>query len=234
MPRQTDISFPMRSIVVDWLATVMVEYRLQEETLHLAVSHLDRFLSVMSVRREKLQLVATTCLFIAAKYEEANPPQIGEFVYITDDAYTEGHVRRMEQRVFLTLGFNVSPPTALYFAKLLCRAAGIDGAAAHLTQYLVELSLLDGESFLYFTPSQVAASAVTVALHALHQPVVWPAACAELTGMDIEDFEECAAEVHRMHEASAAYPLQTIRQKYMASRYVRELGRRDAWFCNLT
>jgi len=75
------------------------EYNLNAETLYLAVNYVDRFLSFMSVQRSKLQLVGTACMFIAAKYEEIYPPDVGEFVYITDDTYNKKQVLRMEHLV---------------------------------------------------------------------------------------------------------------------------------------
>lgn len=66
MSKQLDITFAMRSILVDWLVEVSEEYRLQTETVYLAVNYVDRFLSVMSVQRAKLQLVGSACMFIAA------------------------------------------------------------------------------------------------------------------------------------------------------------------------
>ena len=58
-----------------------------------------RFLSLMSVQRSKLQLVGTAAMFIASKYEEIYPPDVSEFVYITDDTYTKRQVLRMEHLV---------------------------------------------------------------------------------------------------------------------------------------
>ena len=66
MARQPDITVTMRCILVDWLVEVNDEYKLNSETLHLAVNYIDRFLSVMTVVRAKLQLVGTTALFIAS------------------------------------------------------------------------------------------------------------------------------------------------------------------------
>ncbi|RXG58415.1 Cyclin-A1 [Armadillidium vulgare] len=56
MQKQTDITASMRWILVDWLVEVAEEYSLHTETLYLAVSYIDRFLSQMSVKRDKLQL----------------------------------------------------------------------------------------------------------------------------------------------------------------------------------
>lgn len=115
MRKQPDISHSMRTILVDWLVEVGEEYRLQTETLCLAVSYIDRFLSVMSVVRAKLQLVGTAAMFIAAKYEEIYPPDVGEFVYITDNTYTKKQVLRMEQLILKVLTFDLCVPTTSMF-----------------------------------------------------------------------------------------------------------------------
>ena len=46
----------------------------------------------MAVQRSKLQLVGAACMFIAAKYEEIYPPTIKQFIYLTDDSYTDDQV----------------------------------------------------------------------------------------------------------------------------------------------
>lgn len=84
MKKQPDINDSMRTILVDWLVEVTEEYRLNGETLYLAVNYIDRFLSFMSVVRAKLQLVGATAILLAAKFEEIYPPEITEFVYICD------------------------------------------------------------------------------------------------------------------------------------------------------
>lgn len=87
MKRQPDIDHKMRAILVDWLVEVAEEYKLLPQTLYLTINYIDRFLSVMSVLRGKLQLVGTACMLIASKFEEIYPPEVSEFVYITDDTY---------------------------------------------------------------------------------------------------------------------------------------------------
>jgi len=117
MRKQADITPGMRAILIDWLVEVAEEYKLHNETLYLAVSFIDRFLSQMSVLRGKLQLVGTAAMFIASKYEEIYPPEVGEFVYITDDTYTKKQVLRMEQLILKVLAFEVAVPTSHYFLQ---------------------------------------------------------------------------------------------------------------------
>ena len=95
MEKQSDISFPMRSILVDWVVEVGEEFDVETETVHLAVNYIDRFLSYMSVQRAKLQLVGTSSMFIASKYEEIYPKELDKFVYITDDTYNKRQVLKV-------------------------------------------------------------------------------------------------------------------------------------------
>ena len=69
-----------------------MEYEMCQETLFLAVNCIDRFLSKMAIARTKLQLIGVTALFIAAKYEELQPLQVKDAVFITDDTYTNSQV----------------------------------------------------------------------------------------------------------------------------------------------
>lgn len=93
MRKQPDISSNMRSILMEWLVEVADEYKLQTQTLYLGSSYVDRFLSRMSVTRSKLQLLGTAALYLAAKLEEIYPPDLKDFVYITDDTYSKRQVR---------------------------------------------------------------------------------------------------------------------------------------------
>lgn len=73
-----EVDAPKRALLVDWLVEVVDEFRLCQECLFLAVSLLDRFLAreAASVRAAHLQLLGVTCLWVAAKYEEVDPPAL--------------------------------------------------------------------------------------------------------------------------------------------------------------
>ncbi|CAH0397574.1 unnamed protein product [Chilo suppressalis] len=167
MRKQPDITHVMRSILIDWLVEVCDEYGQQSETLHLAVSYVDRFLSYMSVVRTKLQLVGTAATYIAAKYEEVYPPEVSEFVYITDDTYTKREVLRMEHLILKVLSFDLSTPTSLAFLSHYCISNGLSKKTFHLASYIAELSLLEADPYLQFKPSVIAASALATARHCL-------------------------------------------------------------------
>jgi len=221
MTKQPDISHSMRSILVDWLVEVAEEYKLQTETLYLAVAYIDRFLSYMSVQRSKLQLVGTACMFIAAKYEEIYPPDVGEFVYITDDTYNKRQVLRMEHLVLKVLGFDLSGPSANVFLSQMSELSKTKEKTKHLAMFLSELSLLHGDRFLKFSPSLMAAASLALARHSLgsSSAEVWTSELASFTGYQVEDFRECLLALHSMWGEAAASPQQAINEKYKSSKY---------------
>lgn len=82
----------MRAILVDWLIEVHLKFKLAPETLFLGINLIDRYLEVAPVTKDRLQLVGVSAMLIACKYEEIYPPEVKDFVYITDSAYTREEV----------------------------------------------------------------------------------------------------------------------------------------------
>ncbi|XP_035723781.1 cyclin-A2-like isoform X2 [Vespa mandarinia] len=217
MKKQPDITYLMRLILVDWLVEVAEEYRLQTETLYLAVSYIDRFLSYMSVVRAKLQLVGTAAMFIAAKYEEIYPPDVGEFVYITDDTYTKKQVLRMEHLILRVLSFDLTVPTPLAFLKDYCISNNLSEKIKFLAMYLCELSLLEADPYLQYLPSHLAASAVALARHTL-QEETWPHELELSTGYSLHELKDCVSHLNKTFHNASNIQQQAIQEKYKSSK----------------
>ncbi|XP_011136710.1 cyclin-A2 isoform X2 [Harpegnathos saltator] len=218
MKKQPDITYAMRSILVEWLVEVVEEYRLQNETLYLAVSYIDRFLSYMSVVRAKLQLVGAAAMFIAAKYEEIYAPDVGEFVYITDDTYTKKQVLRMENLILRVLAFDLSVPTPLTFLMDYCISNNLSDKIKFLAMYLCELSLLEADPYLQYLPSHLAASALALSRHTL-QEEVWPHELELSTGYDLKTLGECINNLNRTFCNAPNIQQQAIQEKYRSNKY---------------
>lgn len=215
---QRDITAPMRSILVDWLVEVGVEYRLVPETLHLAVSYLDRYLSVRPVLRSKLQLVGITATLIASKYEEIYAPQLDEFCYITDHAYTKEELLICEKDMLHVLNFELTVPTVRTFIKRFLRAAQADHKTEFLAMYLGELSLMD-YGMLHFLPSHVGAACVFLALLTLGKPTTSPTLLHHL-GYTPSELQQCVRSLHRCFHAARKAPASAIRDKYAMHTYM--------------
>ncbi|KAH8370018.1 hypothetical protein KR093_001892 [Drosophila rubida] len=213
MRRQTDINHSMRTILVDWLVEVAEEYKLDTETLYLTVSYLDRFLSHMSVKRAKLQLVGTAAMYVAAKYEEIYPPNVGEFVFLTDDSYTQAQVLRMEQVFLKILTFNLCTPTAYVFINTYGVLCDMNDKLKNLTLFICELSLMEGETYMQYLPSLMSSASLALARHILGMPM-WTPQLEEITTYTLEQLKEVVLLLCKTHNASKALSTQAIREKY--------------------
>ncbi len=152
----------MRAILIDWLIEVHLKFKLLPETLFLTVNLIDRFLEKAIIQRTKLQLVGVTCMLIASKYEEIYAPEVRDFVYITDKAYSKEEILKMEQNILMTLDFNVTSPSAYRFLERFTKVVNGDALLFNLARYLIELPLIEYR-MLKYTPSNIAASAVYLA-----------------------------------------------------------------------
>ena len=75
--------------------------------------------------RSKLQLVGVSAMLVASKYEEMYAPEIGDFVYITDNAYSKSDIRKMECLILNTLDFNLGKPLPLHFLRRNSKAGEV-------------------------------------------------------------------------------------------------------------
>ncbi|KAK6173414.1 hypothetical protein SNE40_016869 [Patella caerulea] len=218
MKKQPDITNSMRSILVDWMVEVSEEYKLHRETLFLAINYIDRFLSQMSVLRGKLQLVGAASMFIASKYEEIYPPEVSEFVYITDDTYEQKQVLRMEHLILKVLSFDVAQPTINWFTDTYAKMADADETTKSLSMYLSELTLVDADPYLKYLPSTIAAASLCLANITLGSEP-WPSSLAKESKYEISEFSECLQEMYQTYLNAPNHPQQAIREKYKSSKY---------------
>lgn len=218
MKKQPDITNSMRAILVDWLVEVGEEYKLQNETLYLAVNYIDRFLSSMSVLRGKLQLVGTAAMLLASKFEEIYPPEVAEFVYITDDTYTKKQVLRMEHLVLKVLSFDLAAPTIHQFLTQYFLHQSVSKQVESLSMYLGELSLVDSDPFLKYLPSQTAAAAFVLANNTVTGGS-WPKSLVEMSGYSLEDLMPCVEDLHKMYLNATQHAQQSVREKYKGPKY---------------
>ena len=159
MSKQKDINEKMRAILIDWLIDVHSKFKLLNETLFLTVNLIDRYLSKCQVSRQNLQLIGVSCMFIATKYEEIYPPDLRDFVYVTDQAYTKQEILRMEGKVLNTLNFHVTVSSPYLFLMRYANLLGVSKKTLMMARYLTELALVE-YGMIKYTPSNIAASAL--------------------------------------------------------------------------
>lgn len=161
-----EVTGKMRSILIDWLCQVHHRFNLLQETLYLTVAVIDRFLQATTVTRKKLQLVGVTAMLIASKYEEMYAPEVADFVYITDNAYTKKEILEMEQTIFRALNFSFGRPLCLHFLRRNSKAGQVDASKHTLAKYLMELTITEYD-MVHHSPSHIAAAALCLSMKLL-------------------------------------------------------------------
>lgn len=80
---------------------------------------------MQEVSRSKLQLVGVTAMLVASKYEEMYAPEMGDFVYITDNAYSKADIHQMECKILRTLDFSLGKPLPVHFLRRNSKAGEV-------------------------------------------------------------------------------------------------------------
>jgi len=218
----------MRAVLVDWLVEVQVQFKLLQETLFSTIDIIDRYMAVEggSVSRGKLQLVGVAAMFLASKIEEVYAPACSDFVYITDNAYTEEEIKATELRIVKALEFNLSQPVAINFLRRYSKAGDVDVLQHSLAKYCLELSLSD-YSLVSVGGSELAAASLCLSLLVLEEGAtlhtVWSPTLAYYSGYDLESIlplvRKLAALIVKTHKPNAK--LQAVRTKYTSSKFLR-------------
>lgn len=226
MSNQMDINNTMRSILIDWLVDVNIRFKLLPETLFLTVNIIDRYLQKQQVKKCSLQLVGVTAALIASKYEEIYPPEVKDFVYITDYAYTKDEILLMEQKILNTLEFNVTVPSSNrfleYFVNTVIPNKG-NKKTICLAQYLLELSLINFK-MLNYQPSLTATTALYIAKKLQNEIERPDKSIEETTGYTKNNLMECTKEMIEMLRNAPESSLQAVRRKFSSMKYM-EVGR---------
>ncbi|XP_030598495.1 G2/mitotic-specific cyclin-B1 [Archocentrus centrarchus] len=161
-----EVTGNMRAILIDWLVQVNLKFRLLQETMYMTVGIIDRFLQDHPVPKKQLQLVGVTAMFLASKYEEMYPPEISDFAYVTDRAYTTAQIRDMEMTILRVLKFKLGRPLPLQFLRRASKIYEVTAEQHTLAKYLLELTMVDYE-MVHFPPSLVASAALALTLKVL-------------------------------------------------------------------
>lgn len=133
----------MRMILISWLIDVHLKFKLLSETLFLTVNILDRYtLLKPAIKRTDYQLVAVSAMLIACKYEEIYAPEIRDFVFMTDKAYTKEQMLVTESDILRTLNFKFTTPSPYRFLERYVKLAQCDDLIVNFARFVLELSFM--------------------------------------------------------------------------------------------
>lgn len=218
-----EVTSKMRGVLIDWLVEVHQQFHLLAETLYLTVAIIDRYLQeVRTTTRKKLQLVGVGAMFLASKYEETFAPEVGDFVYICDYAYTKDEILRMEKVIVRTLNFSFSRPLPLHFLRRYSKAAHALPVQYAMAKYLMELCLVDYD-MCHYAPSLISAAALYLALWLFHSEKkgVWTKTLVHYTSYFFRDIEAVVKQVASVVVKASTSKNQAVNKKYAHSKFLK-------------
>jgi len=222
------INEKMRAVLVDWLVEVQIQFKLLQETLFSTISIVDRFLAVegLTITRSKLQLVGVAAMFLASKVEEVYAPACSDFVYITDHAYTEDAIKKMEMKILQTLKFGLFEPLSIHFLRRFSKAGDVDVLQHSLAKFAIELALVEYD-LVPVPGSKLAASALCLSLMLLEprekQSSVWSETLAYYSGYSREELTPTISRLAKTLSGSflKSSKMEAIRNKYKGAKFMK-------------
>ena len=97
----------------------------------------------------KFQLVGVAALLIASKFEEIYPPEVDEFVRMTDNAFSRSEVLATEAQMLRVLDYQLVVPTCYHFMVKYFETAKAPQRARHLASFYAEKYMHVQESLEY-------------------------------------------------------------------------------------
>ena len=210
---------PYRRYLVDWMSDVGDQCRLHSTTVHVSVLFLDKILRSKEIPRTQWQLLATACITIAAKYEEAEEhcPHIPELLRLTK-LHNAGHTalsfRDGELEVLRMLGWRLRAVPALrvvgyLLQKGVCfeddswQGRGLIPKIPKYTKKYAEFFsnlTLQEYSFQQYLPTKLAAAIILASRVALQLEPRWRPELVRLTGFEEDEITHIYQHVWTYYE----------------------------------
>ncbi len=88
-----------REKICEWTYQVVDHFDLSREIVAISISYLDRYLQTRRVNKKVFQLAAMTCLYLAAKINEADKLNITSLIGLSRGFFTTEHIVAMEESI---------------------------------------------------------------------------------------------------------------------------------------
>ena len=114
------ISFSKRFSFINLFISYQLEFHFKQETFYLAINLFDRYIQKITSKNkinEDLNIIALTCLYIALKYEEIDPPYLKAMLELFTISYLPQQIIQKEDEILSSLDFQVLTISPLLIMK---------------------------------------------------------------------------------------------------------------------
>ena len=133
-------------------------------------------------------------MLIAAKYEEIYAPEVRDFIFITDKAYTREQILEQEHDILHTLDFSITIPSTYRFLERFIKISESDDLIFNLSRYLIELTIIENK-MLKWKPSLIACSSIYISKKMLKRATPWADFMTDQTSYEEKQVRECSRDL---------------------------------------
>lgn len=205
--RYTSPQLRYREVMINFIRSLGEYEHLRRTTIHLAIYMLDAFMDNHNISDNRLNLVALTCVLLAAKIEENEPsvPSLSKLNELVQNQYPVSDFTVLEVLLLKFFNWNLIIPTAATFVEFwllyIVEAADFADSTCELQFHqqrtrAIELALeflditLTDIKMTNHRPSLLSAAIVASARSCLPVLVVWTDTMAEMTNFTWEEIED--------------------------------------------
>mmetsp|Transcript_28889 Transcript_28889/g.42629 ORF Transcript_28889/g.42629 Transcript_28889/m.42629 type:complete len:322 (-) Transcript_28889:257-1222(-) len=192
---------PYRRYLVDWMSDVGEQCNLHNSTVHVSILFLDKIFRSREIPRSQWKLLATACISVAAKYEEAEEhcppiPDLLQLTKLSNAGHSSLSFRDGEVEVLRHLGWRLRafPPIHVIGYFLAKGVTFVDDTwqgrpliekipryVKKYAEFFCNLALQE-YAFQQYLPTQLAAAVLLASRVALQLEPRWRPELAKLTG----------------------------------------------------
>jgi len=126
---------------------------------------------------------------------------------------TAEQLKRMEQRIFSAVGFDIGYPLSYTFLRRYCRVCRVTTPVLTLARYILELSLMEYRLNVEVSESELAAAALILALK-IKKIDGWAPTLKYYSGLDLTKVDVIMQQLLTMMQRPPKKNLKVVRIKY--------------------
>lgn len=147
----------------DWLAKVSKMFKLQKQSLFLGLTLLEKYMAEKEIADGQLQLFGCASLSVACKVMEVYSPELNDFAYVSDGAFTNTMLDNAETILVSTIGYDLIHTTPVDFLIVYLNSGNYDLNVKRLGQALLHVLAIDKSFRFRYTPEELALGCLFIA-----------------------------------------------------------------------
>lgn len=178
------------------IANIHFSIKCDNVVLHLTVSYINRYLSVIkNISLRNFELLALTAFFLASKIENNNTIKINKLLRLNNNLFKHSEIKSMEFNIVDILNFNLTLPTSLTFVlRYLVCSRPLTKDMVYISFFIIE-RVLDDANFSFYLPSIVAASAIFIMREIYKYENIWSNTLIYYTKYKFSDIQQCIEDI---------------------------------------